>query len=226
MASKRSIWFHLGHAFERARLGTPPKRSIAALAERGRSERGPTRRDRHDVEARAGLPSADDLMAAGIAMLVDRALAGWGKRSEPGFTRLARAGMAGAAAALVVDLVRPLLRGQAELPVIDRETASRLVAGVGQGLVYASIVEPRVPGPAAVKGALYGSAEYAMDPMGGLAGLLGSHTPHGGLPVIGAVVDGLDRHDRAYLEHVVFGIALALIYESSVSSKGILPDGV
>lgn len=226
MAPKRSIWFHLGHAFEKARLGAPPTRSVTGLAGRGRSERGAARRDHGTVEARAAIPSADDLMAAGVAMLVDRALAGWGKRSEPGFTRLARAGMAGAAAALVVDLVRPLLNGRAEMPVIDRETASRLVAGVGQGLVYASIVEPRVPGPAAIKGALYGSAEYAMDPMGGLAGLLGSHTPHGRLPVIGAVVDGLDRHDRAYLEHVVFGIALALIYESSVSSNGIRPEGV
>jgi hypothetical protein len=160
-------------------------------------------------------------MAAGVAMLVDRLLGGWGRRSKPGITGLVRAGVAGAAAALLVDLARPLMRGKAEIPVIDRDTADRLVAGVGQGLVYGAVVEPRLPGPAVLKGAVYGSVEYATDPIGGLSGLIGPHAPQRRLPVAGAVLDGFGHHDRAYVEHLLFGIALAMIYESSPSSNGI-----
>ena len=36
--------------------------------------------------------------------------------------------------------------------------------------------------------------------------------------------DVLDDRERAYLEHLVFGIALALIYESRSASNGIDPD--
>jgi len=221
MTSRKSIWFKLGHALERARLGAPSAgKRVTGLAAR-RAERSDG-----DAAVRSPLPSADDLMAAGIAMVVDRALGGWGKRREPGFSNLVRAGAAGAAAALLVDLVRPLLHGNADLPVFDRATADRLLTGAGQGLVYGAVIEPRIPGPALLKGAMYGSAEYATDTIGGLSGLLESQTPQGRLPVVGDVLNGLDRHDRDYLEHVVFGIAVALIYEASLSSNGIRPDEV
>jgi len=164
-------------------------------------------------------------MAAGVAVVVDRILAGWTGRRTPALSSLIRAGAAGATAAILVDLVRPLLNGQAGFPALDRETADRVLAGVGQGLVYGGVVEPRVPGPALLKGALYGSVEYATDPMGGLTGLLGAHTPQARLPFVGDVLEGLDDHDRAYLEHLVFGITLALLYEPNPSSNGIRPDG-
>lgn len=225
MSSKKSIWFQLGHAFERARDGYPMKRkAVAGLAERMTERDAATPAERDDTPQRSALPSADDLIATGVAMIVDRALGGWGKRREPGFTRLVRAGAAGAAAALLVDLVRPLLHGRADLPIIDRGTVDRVIAGIGQGLLYGAVIEPRVPGPAVVKGALYGSVEYATDPVGGLSGLLGSHAPQRRLPVVGEILDNLSSHDRDYLEHVVFGISLALIYESSLSSNGIRPE--
>ncbi|NIX22339.1 MAG: hypothetical protein GWN07_21900, partial [Actinobacteria bacterium] len=72
---------------------------------------------------------------------------------------------------LLADLVRPLLRDDADLPGIDRDTAEHMLAGLGQGLIYGGVVEPRVPGPALVKGALFGSLEYAVHPLGGLSGL-------------------------------------------------------
>jgi hypothetical protein len=225
MAPRKSIWFHIGSAYERARQGTP----TASTAIAGLADRRPDRTASQDPEAkptRPAIPQADDLMAAGVAMIVDRALGGWGKRKEPGFSGLVRAGAAGAAAALLVDLVRPLIHSEADLPMLDRATVDRLIAGVGQGLVYGAIVEPRVPGHALVKGALFGSVEYAAEPLGGLSGLLGPHTPQGRLPVIGDVVAGLDPLDRLYLEHLIFGIALALIYESKPSSNGIRPDDV
>lgn len=222
MSSKNNIWFQIGHAVERARHGVPAKgTSVASLRDRladRREERAAEKEDRLPV------PSADDLMAAGVAMLVDRVLGSWGRRVEPGFTRLVRAAAAGAAAALVVDLVRPLLRGEPGLPVLDRQTADRMISGAGQGLVYGAVVEPRVPGPPLAKGAIFGSAEYMADPLGGVSGLLGRHAPQNRLPVVGDALQRLEDHEQAWLEHVAFGIALAVIYESSASSSGILDD--
>jgi hypothetical protein len=219
MTPTKSIWFRLGHAYERARQGTPRK-SVARLSERVE----PSKRHREsDRSIEAAWPSADELIAAGTMLLLDRVL-GSRERTRPGIVRLMRAGASGAAAALLVDLLKPLLRGSHEVPVIDRNTADRLLNGLGQGLVYGALVEPRVPGPPLIKGAVYGSVEYAFDPLGGLSTVLGSHTPQGRLPFVGAMLEGLDPHDRAYLEHLVFGIALALLYESSPSSNGIRPD--
>lgn len=219
MASTKSIWFRLGHAYERARQ-RPTRKAVARLSERVEPS---DRRRESDRSIEAAWPSAEELIAAGTMFLLDR-VPGARVRTRPGIVRLLRAGASGAAAALLVDLVKPLLRGSHETPVIDRNTADRLLSGLGQGLVYGALVEPRVPGPALVKGALYGSVEYAFDPLGGLSTVLGSHTPQGHLPFVGAMLEGLDPHDRAYVEHLVFGIALALLYESSSSSNGIRPD--
>jgi hypothetical protein len=234
MAPTKSIWFHIGHAIERARHGAPTTgKAIAGFGER-RAERAQQKRKAERKAERAGherrvprseshapLPSADDLMAAGVAMVVDRALGSWGRRTKPGVSGLLRAAAAGATAALLVDLVRPLLKGEPAVPVLDRGTADRMLSGAAQGLVYGAVIEPRVPGPALAKGALFGSVEYVADPMGGISGLLGSHAPQNRLPVVGEILEGLDEHDRAYLEHLVFGIALALLYESNPSSNGI-----
>jgi hypothetical protein len=215
MAGTKSIWYQIGHALERARQTPPDRPGVRGLAERVKAP--PAKQ----TEGRNPVPSTDELMAAGAAVVVDRVLATWTGRRAPGFTRLLRAGAAGAAAALLTELVRPLVTGRMERPVIDADTADRLLAGAGQGLVYGSIVEPRLPGHAIVKGAVYGSAEYWSDPMGGLSGLLGGHAPQRHLPVLGDVMDALDARERAYLEHLVFGIALALIYESRSESRGI-----
>lgn len=233
MSSRKSIWFHLGHALERTRPSAPAaSKAVEGLAER---RRVPLERPKPEAGRKTSrtaaegdrppLPTTDELMAAGVALVVDRVLGSWGKGREPGISGLLRAAGAGATAALLVDLVRPLLQGDPRLPTLDRDTAQRLIAGAGQGLVYGALIEPRLPGHALVKGALYGSVEYAADPMGGLPGLLGSRTPVRSLPVLGDVLDGLDRHDRAYLEHLAFGIALALLYEPSSSSNGIRPEG-
>jgi hypothetical protein len=219
MGSRQSIWFRLGHALERARRIRPAPAKVVGLAER-RKGGAPTQRERPS----AALPAADELIDAAIVVAVDGLLGAWSSRRRPGFGGLAKAGAAGAGAALIVDLVRPLLRGDARLPVIDQHTADRVIAGIGQGLVYGAVVEPRVPGPTLLKGALYGSVEYATDPVGGLSHLLGSHTPQARLPVVSELLTGgAAAHDRAYLEHVVFGIALALLYGSRRSSNGMTP---
>ncbi|MCH2469627.1 MAG: hypothetical protein MK486_06405 [Gemmatimonadetes bacterium] len=221
MPPKQSLWFRLGYALERAREGPPAAgRSLRGLAEQqtkpleaeGESGPGPA------------WPSIDSIVASGASAAVAKVLNGWKPQRKASTLRLLRAGAAGAAAALLVDMLRPLIRGEPGVGPLDKETVDRLIAGIGQGLVYGAVVEPRIPGPTLVKGALYGTAEYAVDPVGGLSRLLGPHAPQHRLPVIGHLLEDLDPHDRAYAEHMVFGVALALLYGSSPSSNGIRID--
>lgn len=215
MAPQKSIWYYLGHAYERARLGSGGEGTVGPRAER--PERG-------EGAKQIAWPEADELFSAATWLVLDRVVGVGDRGRRPGISGLVKAGAAGAAAALLIDLIRPLLLGDPKLAILDAKTPDRLLAGVGQGLVYGALVEPRVPGSALLKGALYGSVEYATDQMGGLSALLGSHAPQGRLPGVGALLEGLDPHDRAFLEHLVFGIALALLYESSPSSNGTRAD--
>lgn len=218
MASQQSIWFRIGYALERARRPPPTaKRPLAGFAERMASAPGRS----EDRSSQALWPSADQLIDSGVGVVVTRALKAWRPRRNVGLVRLLRAGAAGVGASLLVDLIRPLLSGRTELPTLDRYTADRILAGAGQGLVYGGLIEPRIPGPALVKGALYGSAEYATDQVGGLSHVLGAHAPQGRIPGVSHLLEHLDPHDRAFLEHLIFGIALALLYGSSPSSNGI-----
>jgi len=221
MSSENSIWFRLGYALERTRQA--PATGARKLAKLG--DRRPAEVGARVLPSPEDWPSADQLVASGAVALAAKALDAWRPRHRTGIEDLLKAGLAGAAAAIAVEAVRPLLAGRAELPGLDERTLERILAGAGQGLVYGAVVEPRVPGPAVVKGALYGSAEYAVDPMGGMARLLGSRAPLRRVPVLGTLLDGLTPHDRSFVEHVVFGTAVALIYGSRRSSKGILDDG-
>jgi hypothetical protein len=220
MSSDSSIWFRLGYALERTRQAPASSaRKLAKLRERRPAEpRGRL------LPSPADWPSADQLVASGAVALAAKALDAWRPRHRTGAKDLLKAGLAGAAAAVAVEAVRPLLEGRAQLPELNQRTLERIVVGAGQGLIYGAVVEPRLPGPAVVKGALYGSAEYAVDPMGGIARLLGSQAPLRRVPMLGALLDGLTPHDRSYVEHVAFGIAVALVYGSSASSSGILDE--
>jgi hypothetical protein len=220
MSSENSIWFRLGYALERTRQAPAGgARKLARL------------RERRPAEAKARFlpppeawPSADQLVASGAVALAARALDAWRPRHRTGAKDLLKAGLAGAAAAVALEAVRPLLEGRVQLPKLDQGALERILAGAGQGLVYAAVVEPRLPGPAALKGALYGSAEYAVDPMGGMARLLGSQAPLRRVPVLGTFLEELTPHDRSYVEHLAFGMTVALIYGSRPSSSGILDE--
>jgi hypothetical protein len=215
MASEQSIWYRLGYALERARQPTPSAgKRLQGLAGR------PPRKAAREEEALGGLPT-DQLLSAGVALLAGKLLDAWGPRRRVRLSNLLRAAAAGAGAALVVDLLRPLLKGRPALGTLDRQTADRVLAGLGQGLVYGSVVEPRLPGPALLKGAVFGAAEYAAGAAGGLTHLVGAHTPHARLPVIGQLLEELGPHDRDYVEHLAFGIVVGLLYRSSPSSNGI-----
>lgn len=220
MSSENSIWYRLGYALERTRgASTTGARKLATLKERRPAE------DRKRVLPHpADWPPADQLLASGAVAMVARALDLWRPRGKAGVGGLVKAGVAGAAAALAVEVLRPLFQGRAELPELDDETLERMAAGAAQALVYASVVEPRLPGPALAKGAVYGTLEYAVDPAGGLSRYLGPHAPLKRIPVLGSVLEGLTPRERDWVEHLAFGITLAVIYGSSRSSNGMRDD--
>lgn len=238
MASETSIWFRLGYAMETARRArSRAGRRLAGLAERTRGSAAagePTR-----AAAQAAVPEKarerpreeeaaspfDELLWTAAAALAGRLLDAWRPRRRPGAFGLLRAGVAGGLAALALELLEPLLDGRGERPALDREAGERILAGVGQGLLYGAVLEPRVPGPAALKGVLFGSAEYAADPSGGLSKLLAAHAPLAGVPLVGGLVEGRARPGRRYLEHLVFGVTLAMLYGSSRSSNGMAVAG-
>jgi hypothetical protein len=222
MASAQSLWFRIGYALERAKHPAPA-RTLSGLAERaGRAE--PRRRDEAGEYGSGGI-SKDDLLTAGLVLAAGKLLDMWRPRHRTKLSTLLRSAAAGAGAALLLDLVRPLLTGRASAGVLGAKTGERLLAGAGQGLLYGSVVEPRLPGPALLKGVVFGSAEFAADPAGGLTHVLGTHAPHRRLPVLRSLLDDLDEHERTYLEHLTFGIALALLYGTSRTSNGIaVPD--
>lgn len=215
MSSDSNIWYRVGYALERAR-------GREASREDGNGARRPRERDE---EGGTDLwPSADDLVATGIAALAGRVLSAWRPARKVTFTRLLRAGLAGAGAALLVELVRPLLNGRTELPELGADTGTKMVSGMSQGLLYGAVVEPRVPGPPLFKGAVFALAEYLADPAGGLSHLLGPHTPHGSLPVVGDMLTDLEPGEREYLEHLAFGVALALLCGTGPSVNGLDED--
>jgi hypothetical protein len=217
MSSETSIWYRLGYTIEQARrVPSRPKRALRGLADRARPKPS---RERPDSPARRD--PLDELAATGAVALAVKALDAWRPRSRTGLSALVRAGAAGAAAALAVELLRPLLAGRREAPALGADAAERILEGAGQGLIYGAVVEPRLPGPPLLKGTLYGSAEYAVVPAGGLVKLLGPHGPLHDVPLVSGLMKGAGGHERSYLEHVAFGISLALLYGSSPSSNGI-----
>jgi hypothetical protein len=119
--------------------------------------------------------------------------------------------LAGAAAAFLAELARPAITGIKSETPLEEELTDVLLAGVGRGLLYAALVEPRIPGPPLLQGAAYGGLEYALMPWGGLGELAGSHSPQGKIPALAMLLK--DRGaDEQLVEHIAYGVAVALLY--------------
>jgi len=148
----------------------------------------------------------------GGGALVTAALRVWRPRHRPGPISLVRAGAAGAGAAVVRMLFR-YVAGM-EQSGEDADPLRPILAGTARGLVYASVVEPRLPGPSVLRGATYGVLEYVSAPWGGLEGLLDTIPPHRRVPFLAALLDARDD-DPSLGGHLLFGVVLASLYGES-----------
>ncbi len=228
MPPKKSLWYRLGYALERARHGRArgPAR-LRSLAERAAEEagarlRGPKRgsaprRRKRDAEPER---TTDELLALGLTAVAANVLEVWRPARPVTFGRMVRAAATGAAAAVAVEALRALLEADEAAPD-PSDVAERVVLGAGQGVVYGAVFEPRIPGPPLLKGALYGTAEYTLGPLGGLSGLLGPATPLRRVPLLSDLLAGVGEDGRTYLDHLLYAMTLSLLYGSSPARRGI-----
>jgi hypothetical protein len=179
---------------------------LRSLAERltGERDAAPSERDGRDA--------LDTVIAAGSAALLSRILQLREPDRRTGVTDLLRAGAAGAGASLLHELVAPLLHGELRAPELDGDLGEALLAGAARGLVYASLVEPRLPGPALARGLVFGTAEYLASPWGGLTKLAGRSAPHRRIPLFSGLFEGSDEKEDRVLDHLAFAVALAALY--------------
>ena len=219
MPPKQNYWFHLGYALERLRSMSPgATEEVRILKDRP----GPAGQNTSE-DARTNWLPLKELATPEAVAILSKLLRTWKPRHKTALGSLVRAGAAGAVSALILDLISPAAHGS-ESPKLDRETGDRLLAGIRQGLLYGAVLEPKVPGPTVLKGALYGTIEYAVNPMGGLSQLLAAHGSEHPHSTLENFLEDFDSHNRNYTEHVIFGVILALLYGSSASSNGIFVE--
>lgn len=219
MPSDDQFWHRMGYMLERAK--GQPAEATSALSGLADRLRGAAPGNAAGRGTPFPLPDTDQLVAVGLTALAGRLIAAWKPRHDTGVFDVLRAGLTGAGAALLIELVRPLLEGDGDVPVIDEETFDHMLAGAAQGLVYGAVVEPRLPGPGVLRGAVFGAAEYAVMPMGGLAKVFGKATPQGRLPALGHVLNRGATRERAFLEHLAFGVVIGVLYGVRGDNKGI-----
>jgi hypothetical protein len=224
MQDKEDLWYRIGYALEAARHRLPAAASPGPPAiRRAEKEPGPGEKARKKLAATLGRAQGhqldqtsgkimDAFLTVGFGTVLTRLLALWPGRRRPGLLRLFRAGAAGAAAAFLAELVRPALSGEPADGSLEEELTDILLSGAGRGLLYAAIIEPRVPGPPILQGTTYGALEYALSPWGGLEELAGSAAPHRKVPVLSVLLKNRGEEEQ-FLEHLAFGVALALLYE-------------
>lgn len=198
MQHNEDVWYRIGYALETARSRLP-------VPQDG-DRRKPSLKD--DTSHKL----LDALLAVGGGAILTRVLSLWPGRRRPGLFSLLRAGAAGAAASFLVELIRPALVGEEREGSLEDELSDILLSGAGRGLLYASIVEPRIPAPPVVQGSAFGALEYALTPWGGLEELTGKEAPHRKVPVLSILLRSRGEEEQ-FLEHLAFGIALALLYD-------------
>ena len=234
MAEHDSVWFRLGYTLEQARERVPDS-GLRPLDERRTARkvgapqtRRPEARTRPGRQAEAGprarsgaLPGFlqgespteepwDAVIAAAATALIGGLIKSLPRMRRPGVLRLLRAGAAGAGAALLREVLRPLRAGASGTPSMERARAAAL-AGSARGLLYSALVEPRIPGPPVVRGAVYGWLEHLVSPWGGLTSLVGAGAPHRSVPFLADLLDDLEPGDDTLADHLLFGITLAAL---------------
>ncbi len=237
MDEQDNVWYRLGYTIAQARgklprAGSSPA-SVRTLAERETprkvraaqkprpepdpSERNstPTHEEPVDNPLKRRSPTGepwDAVIAAGATALIGHFVQGLPHKRKPGMMRLVRAGAAGAGAAIVSELIRSFRSGgiqKSELLTLAKDAA---LSGAARGLLYGTLLEPRIPGPPIVRGAAYGYIEHLVTPYGGLTNMLGAAAPHRSLPFIADLLDELDPAEETLAEHIIFGITMAALY--------------
>jgi hypothetical protein len=146
------------------------------------------------------------------AALVGRLLDAMPRKRRPGPIRLLHAAAAGAGAAIVRELLASKMSGAPDdRPLADRARGAAMLGGA-RGLLYGALVEPRLPGPPVMRGAVYGLVEHLVSPLGGLTALAGPRAPHRSIPFVSTLFEELEQGDETLLDHVLFGIGLAALY--------------
>lgn len=224
MPDNEDLWYRIGYALERARQQLPvaiPSGSELSSDPDGTPESQGKSTDRMAVALRKARDRKLDasssrilevLLTLGAGTVLTRVLALWPGRRRPGLFRLLKAGAAGAAASFLSELARPLISGKPSDGSLEEELTDILLSGAGRGLLYAALIEPRVPRPPVLQGTTYGALEWALSPWGGLEELAGSAAPQHNVPVLSVLLKNRGGEEQ-FLEHLAFGLALALLYD-------------
>lgn len=206
-ADTQTRWYDLGFALERARQN-PSRDRLDGLVDRLMSFR---RTGSATPRERDGADAFDALVGGGTAALGRQMLKAIPKQRDPTVMRVAKGAAAGAAATFVRELAGPLLEGSLELPELGEGLPGRLASGAARGALFAAVVDPRLPGPAALRGAIFAAVEYLLAPNGGVSRIAGGIAPWRIIPGADTVVSQLEAGEESIVDHLVFGLALALM---------------
>lgn len=227
----KSIWYHLGYAIESASQGAREAQEVRSAKESspvkkggsadGTRSSGKVRARSRDRQNKPASSAVDQLIATGTGVLGDQLLSILVAR-RPGALRLAHAALAGAGAALAVGLFRNGTNRTAEGEPIPYDPTEALLRGAARGVLYGSVLEPRLPGSPALRGATYGVIEYVASPFGGLDGILGASSPHRTMPILAALMGTSDSRAESITDHLAFGITLGLLYGAGRARRGSL----
>ncbi len=211
MSSKQSIWYRLGYALERARSAPPVHRSASSPPSgSGRRQARRSRRPTTAPDRRGGSGRPAGVGRGGRAGQGTRGLAPEKqvRPVEPG--QGGRVGGRGGPRRRAAPAAAARRAGPAPPSTGRPWTAcSRARA---RGWSTAPWSSRAFPGPRSSRARCTDRPSTRSTPWAGLYRVLGAHAPLRRVPGLGSLLDELDPHDRVYLEHVTFGIALALLY--------------
>ena len=223
----KSIWYQLGYALESARHGASSAREARSAKKTPRARKGRSARNGRgeaaNPERRPVSSTVDQLIATGTGILGDR-LFSMVVGQRPGTLRLTRAALAGAGAALALSLFRNGKNGTREGEGSQPDPTAELLTGAARGMLYGAVLEPRLPGSPLLRGATFGLMEYVTSPFGGLDGILGASSPNRTMPIVAALLGpsaaGARSGTESITHHVLFGVALGLLYGGGRASRG------
>ncbi|MEX2531701.1 MAG: hypothetical protein WD960_13115 [Gemmatimonadota bacterium] len=147
-----------------------------------------------------------EMAAPSLTAVSSKAIRRWAKRRRPSLPRILRGAAAGAGAAGIVHAYRYFTGDRDELDLIDE-----LLAGAGRGVIYAAVLNPLLPGPPVVRGAVVGTADYLISAWGGVYGLLQDLSPAQHLPLVRTLLETGDAEDDPYIAFLIYGLALAVL---------------